>query len=32
MQLKFADDGGREINPTGAQLGKSDRPVAGAAQ
>jgi hypothetical protein len=32
VQLEFAQDPGREVNPAGAQLGKSDRLVAGAAQ
>jgi len=31
VQLKFAQDGGREVNPGGAQLGKRNRLVAGAA-
>jgi hypothetical protein len=32
VQLELGDDGGREVNPAGAQLGKSDRLVAGLAQ
>ena len=32
VQLKLAHDGGREVNPARAQLGKSDRLVAGSAQ
>ncbi|HMD56595.1 MAG TPA: hypothetical protein VKG82_03895 [Solirubrobacteraceae bacterium] len=32
VQLELAHNGGREINPTGVQLGKSDRPIAGPAQ
>jgi hypothetical protein len=32
VQLKLADDRGREINPNGTQLGKRDRPIARAAQ
>jgi hypothetical protein len=32
VQLELGDDGGREVNPGGVQLGKSDRLVAGLAQ
>jgi hypothetical protein len=32
VQLELGDDGGREVNPAGVQLGKSDRLVAGLAQ
>jgi hypothetical protein len=32
VQFELADDGGREVNPGGVQLGKSDRLVAGLAQ
>jgi hypothetical protein len=32
VQLELAHDGGREVNPVRAQLGKSDRLVAGSAQ
>ena len=32
VQLELADDGGREVNPSGVQLGKSDRLLAGLAQ
>ena len=32
VQLELGDDGGREGNPAGVQLGKSDRLVAGLAQ
>ena len=32
VQLELGDDGGREVNPAGMQLGKSDRLVAGPAQ
>jgi hypothetical protein len=32
VQLELADDGGREVNPAGVQLGKSDRLVTGLAQ
>jgi hypothetical protein len=32
VQLELAHDGGREVNPTGVQLGKSDRLIAGPAQ
>jgi hypothetical protein len=32
VQLELGDDGGREVNPGGVQLGKSDRLVAGWAQ
>ena len=32
VELEFAQDGGGEVNPAGAQLGKGDRLVAGAAQ
>jgi hypothetical protein len=32
VRLEFAQDRGREVNPAGAQLPKSDRLVAGAAQ
>jgi hypothetical protein len=32
VQLELADDGGREVNPGGVQLGKGERLVAGLAQ
>ena len=32
VQLELGDDGGREVNPAGMQLGESDRLVAGLAQ
>jgi hypothetical protein len=32
VQLELAHDGGREVNPTGAQRGKRDRLIAGQAQ
>jgi hypothetical protein len=32
VQLELGDDGGREVNPAGVQLGKGDRLVAGLAQ
>ena len=32
VQLELGDDGGRERNPSGMQLGESDRLVAGLAQ
>ncbi len=32
VQLALADDGGREVNPAGVQLGTGDRLVAGPAQ
>jgi hypothetical protein len=32
VQLKLGDDGGRERNPAGMQLGESDRLVTGLAQ
>ena len=32
VQLELTDDGGREVNPTFVQLGKSDRLVAGLVQ
>ena len=32
VQLELGDDGGRERDPAGVQLGKSDRVVAGLAQ
>jgi hypothetical protein len=32
VQLELGDDGGREVNPGGVQLGKSDRLVTGLAQ
>jgi hypothetical protein len=32
VQLELADDSGREVNPGGVQLGKSDRLVAGLAK
>ena len=32
VQLELGDDAGREVNPAGVQLGKSDRLVAGLAQ
>ena len=31
VQLELGDDGGREVNPAGVKLGKSDRLVAGRA-
>ena len=30
VQLELGDDGGREVNPAGAELGKSDRLFTGA--
>jgi hypothetical protein len=32
VQLELGDNGGREVNPAGVKLGKSDRLVAGLAQ
>jgi hypothetical protein len=32
VQLELGHDGGGEVNPAGAQFGKSDRLIAGAAQ
>ena len=32
VQLELRDDGSREVNPPGVQLGKGERPVAGLAQ
>ena len=32
VQLELARDGGREVNPSGTQLGKSGRLIAGLAQ
>ena len=32
VQLELGDDGGREVNPAGVKLGKSDRLVTGRAQ
>jgi hypothetical protein len=32
VQLELGDDGGREVNPGGVQLGKSDRLLPGLAQ
>jgi hypothetical protein len=32
VELELADDGGREVNPAGVQLGKSDGLLAGLAQ
>jgi hypothetical protein len=32
VQFEFGHDGGWKVNPTGVQLGKSDRLVAGLAQ
>jgi hypothetical protein len=32
VQLELGDDGGREANPAGAQVGKGDRLVAGLAE
>jgi hypothetical protein len=32
VQLELGDDGGREANPAGVQLGNADRPVGGVTQ